>query len=242
MRPGPAATSATPSSSRLVRLPSLASLLPQRTQIPSAQLGGTLVLFITTPLPEEDAPSPTRKPAKALPGRHCGSPGPGSPRRPGAGANPSSPPGKRAYLPRGPALCPDSSLLGAAACGLPCAPTARPRPARPPPGPANAGLPAGPAPSSAPPLGLRARPPAPLSRGRSDPSLRPGPASARRPGRSPLPSVSAPAPWAPAARYLGLRLPRRAQACVEQTNSCSSTKPSCPSSSSFSSRSGGPSQ
>ena len=45
---------------------------------------------------------------------------------------------------------------------------------------------------------------------------------------------------APSARYLGLRLPRRAQACVEQTNSCSSTKPSCPSSSSSSPWGGAP--
>lgn len=49
------------------------------------------------------------------------------------------------------------------------------------------------------------------------------PASAA--GQAALLSGPPPLPlWAPSARYLGLRLPRRAQACVEQTNSCSSTK------------------
>lgn len=49
------------------------------------------------------------------------------------------------------------------------------------------------------------------------------PASAA--GQAALLSGPPPLPlWAPSARYLGLRLPRRAQACAEQTNSCSSTK------------------
>lgn len=49
------------------------------------------------------------------------------------------------------------------------------------------------------------------------------PASAA--GQAALLSGPPPLPlWAPSARYLGLRLPPRAQACVEQTNSCSSTK------------------
>lgn len=94
----------------------------------------------------------------------------------------------------------------------------------------NFGVPARPVPSSAPPLGLpEPGPLLPSPVGHSNPSLRTRPASALRPGCSHLLGASAPALWGPSARYLGLRLPRRPQACVEQTNSCSSTKPSCPS-------------
>lgn len=111
------------------------------------------------------------------------------------------------------------------------------------PGLTNFGLPARLAPSSAPPLGLSGT--GPLLPSLVDLSNPIAEAEARlcsQTSSSPLPSASAPALRAPSARYLRLRLPRRAQACVEQTNSRSSTKPSCPSSSSSSPWGGDPGQ
>lgn len=197
-------------------------------QIPLGHTNAALVPLSTVTFPEKNALTRLRAPtvdvSRDPPSTTLGA---------GRSTVPSTPPAKWAGFPSLPAWsptpAPPSSPRSSESRGRPwSSPAPGPR-ARPPSGhsqnPAasqlEARLPALPITSSAPtrPAGQPLLP----SPGGSGALASARPASAA--GQAALLSGPPPLPlWAPSARYLGLRLPRRAQACVEQTNSCSSTK------------------